>query len=417
MIQNNIKVLPTEDRKSEKISRSQFSKYATINFMFYFTMALGGYITVFLQSIGLDAQQVGIITALNSGTGVISSPFWGMLSDKIRSLKKVIALTLVVGALLFALIPASSGMSVGGLSLVFVLIPITMFFKTPTMSLLENWMLRNSAAERINYGALRAFGAFSYAIASLVLGYLLPITGVNFAFYANAVLAFPVLLMLLYTKSSTDDAIDKKHLTFKEMKIGQVFKNYYLMAYIIFSMFQRIPFQCAMTFLPFLVADIGGDTAQMGIIMGVRAFVEIPMMLLLKPLRKKIPLYYLIMAASSFFIIECILYSFANSFGMVVTISVLHGIGNGLMLTTGVSYVFSLAPDHLKATSQTLLSSMNSIAGILGGILGGVFISMIGIKQFYLIVGLMMLIALGLFILSFPFGEKVLGEKRPGLSI
>lgn len=417
MVQDYIKAPSAQERKTEKESRLQFSKYASINFMFYITMALGSYVTVFLQSIGFDAQQVGIITALNSGTGVISSPFWGMLSDKIRSVKKIILITLVIGTILFALIPASSGISLGGLSLAFVFIPATMFFKMPPMSLLENWMLKNSSAEGLNYGAIRAFGALSYAIASLVLGYLIPMTGTAFVFYANAVLTFPALLLFLFTKSSADDVGDKKHLTFKEMKIGQVFKDYYLMTYIIFSIFERIPFQCAMTFLPFLVADVGGDTAKMGIILGLRAFIEIPVMLLLKPLRKRIPLYYLIMAASGFFLIESILLSFINSFEAIVAISVLHGIGNGLMLTTGVSYVFQLAPDHLKATCQTILASMNSIAGILGGILGGVLIKAVGVKLFYLIIGLMMLVALVLFILSFPFGEKVLGKKRPGLSI
>ena len=37
-----------------------------------------------------------------------------------------------------------------------------------------------------------------------------------------------------------------------------------------------------MTFLPFLVTAVG-RSAKMGIIMAVRAFAEIPMMLLLKP--------------------------------------------------------------------------------------------------------------------------------------
>ena len=402
----------------EKKPKSRFFKYAAINFTFFITNSLGGYVIVFLQSIGFNAQQVGMITALDSGVGVFSTPFWGMLSDKLRSWKKIIALTLVLGAGLFFLIPASSRISFGNISFLFIFIPIAMFFKAPTMSLLENWMLRNSAAEKLNYGALRAFGALSYAIASIALGYILPKTGVAFTFYANAVLTIPALLMVLFIKGSAGEELaGKKQLTFKEMQIGQLLKNYYLMAYIIFSIFQRIPFLCSMRFLPFLVDEIGGDIAQMGIILGLRAFVEIPMMLLLKPLRQKIPLYYLIVIASSFFMVECIMYSFANSFGAVVAVSILHGIGNGFMLTTGSSYVFMLAPDHLKTTSQTVLGSMTSIAGILGGLLGGAFIEILGIKQFYLTIGIMIFVALILFILSFFVGEKILGIKRPGLSL
>lgn len=88
MIQNNINGAPVASKPREKKSEFQFFKYASLNFLFYITMSLGGYVTVFLQSIGFDAQQVGIITALNSGVGVFCSPFWGMLSDKIQSVKK-----------------------------------------------------------------------------------------------------------------------------------------------------------------------------------------------------------------------------------------------------------------------------------------------------------------------------------------
>ena len=400
-----------------EMPKSRFSKYAAINFTYYITVSLGGYVTVFLQSIGFDAGQVGVITSLNSGAGVFSSPFWGMLSDKLRSLKKLILLTLVAGAVLFALVPASAGIALRGLPFVFIFIPVAMFFKTPTMSLLENWMLRNAAREKLNYGALRSFGALSFALASLALGYILPRTGVTFTFYANAMLTVPAIFLLAFTKGSADEeAAGKKRLTLKEMQFGRLAKNYYLVAYIVFSVFQRIPFQCCMTFLPFLVAEAGGDTAQMGIIMGVRAFVEIPMMLLLKPLRNRMPLYYLIMAASCFFMLECFLYSFAADFVTIVAVSVFHGLGNGLMLPVSSSYVFSLTPDDLKATSQTVLGSMNSIAGILGGVLGGVLIMGFGIKQFYFIIGIMIMIALGLYILSFAIGEKALGIKRPGLS-
>lgn len=288
-----------------------------------------------------------------------------------------------------------------------------MFFKTPTISLLDNWVLQNATQERLNYGALRAFGALSYAISSLMLGYILPKTGVTFTFYANVILTLPALLMIAYIKTASGKVTNKKSLTIREMQISNLFKNYYLIAYIIFTAFQRIPFQCSMIFLPFLVSAVEGNTAQMGIIMAIRAFAEIPMMLLLKPLRKKLPLYHIVFIASGFFIVECIMYSFA----LVVAISLLHGIGNGLLLPTSISYVFSLAPDNLKATSQTLLGSTSSIAGVLGGLLGGILITMFGVKRFYLVIGLVMLVTLLLYALSFVFGEKVLGQKRPGLSI
>ena len=396
----------------------QFYKYAAVNFTFYITLTFAGYITVFLQSIGFDPRQVGIITALSSGIGIFASPFWGMLSDKIQSIKKVIIIALTIGAIMFALIPWIGGVNLLGISVLFILIPIAISFRTPVMSLVDNWVIKNSSIEKLNYGALRAYGALSFALASLALGYVIPIIGVEFVFVASVIFTIPPLLLIIFIKDSTDKENSvKRSLTFKEMNIGRLFKNYYLGTYILFSIFLRIPFQASMIFLPFLIYDIGGDISQLGLIMGIRALLEIPMMVLLKPLRQRFPLYLLIIAATIFFAVECILYSVATSFGMLLAISMLQGIGNGLLIPAGATYVFSLAPDHLKATAQTALASTNAIAGIVGGLLGGTLILLFDIRQFYFMVAVMLAAALALFVLSFFIGEKILGIKRPGLSL
>ena len=403
---------------SKKNLRGQFYKYAAVNFTFYITLTFAGYITVFLQSIGFDPRQVGIITAFSSIIGIFASPFWGMLSDKIQSTKKVIITALTLGAIMFALIPWIGGINFLGISVLFILIPIAISFRTPLMSLVDNWVIRNSSTEKLNYGALRAYGALSFALASLALGYIIPIIGVQFVFIASVLFTIPPLLLIIYIKDSNNTQSDvKRSLTFKEMNISQLFKNYYLATYILFSIFLRIPFQASMIFMPFLIYDIGGDISQLGLMMGIRALLEIPMMILLKPLRQRFPLYILIIAATVIFAIECILYSIATSFGMLLSISMLQGIGNGLLIPAGATYVFSLAPEHLKATAQTALASTSAIAGIVGGLLGGTLIVLFDIKQFYFIIAIMLIAALILFVLSFFIGEKILGIKRPGLSL
>ena len=110
------------------------------------------------------------------------------------------------------------------------------------MSLVDNWVLDNASKEKLNYGALRSFGALSYALASFALGFILPKTGVEFAFYANAVFPLPVLLMILFTKTANDQAAGKKSLKFSEMQFSKIFKNYYLISYIILTSFHRVPF-------------------------------------------------------------------------------------------------------------------------------------------------------------------------------
>jgi len=397
--------------------KKQFYKYAAINFAFYITMTVGSYLNVFLESIGFSPASVGRLAAVNSGVGIFSSPFWGTLSDKLRSLRKIIIITLTTGGVLFALIPLFSRFNINGFYLLFLLIPLTTFFRQPVMSLIDTWMLRNCKKENLDYGAIRAYGALSFAIVAVTLGFVVPRTGPAFALYLSLLFTIPPVLIILFVKGAEDHGLEKKRLTIKEMQFGQLFKNYYLVTYIGFISIQRIPFHSAMIFLPFLIGEVGGNPAQVGIVMGVKAAVEIPLMMYLKKLRQKHPLYILIIVATGFFVMEGILLSFATNFTWVIVFSILHGIGNGLMIPCSSSYVFQLAPKNLKATAQTVLASVTGIAGIIGGIVGGLVAQHFGLHRFYLLVGVMLAVALAFFVISLVVGERILKIKRPGLSL
>ncbi|MCL2189043.1 MAG: MFS transporter [Defluviitaleaceae bacterium] len=397
-----------------------FFFFAALNFAFYLTVTFNPYITVYLQFIGFDERQIGLAAAFTAMVGMISVPLWGMASDKFRSIKGIIVLGLVLGGVFFMLIPLLGEVYIFNVAILFIFIPFVMFFRQPVMPLVDNWSIKSAREQGLNYGAIRAFGALGFAIMAFLLGYFAPRMEITSLFCINILFILPALILLLFARKMAAEKVEaekRKPLTFKEMQFGQFFKNYHLVTYIIFTVFQRIPFQGTMLFFPFLIYAVGGDITQLGIILGVRAAAEIPVMLLLKPLRARFPLYILIIFATVLNITEIMLYAFVNDFFWLIVISVLHGVTNGIMIPAKASYIFSLAPEQLKATSQTVLASTNAIAGIVGSLAGGWLIFLVGIRNFYLITGLITAIFLILFALSFVFGEKVLKLKRPGLSL
>ena len=76
-----------------------------INSVFWFAWAFGSYQTIYLQQAGFSASQLGVLNALTSIFSIASVAFWGMVSDRMGSLRKVLILVLLGGSLLFALIP------------------------------------------------------------------------------------------------------------------------------------------------------------------------------------------------------------------------------------------------------------------------------------------------------------------------
>ena len=72
-----------------------------VNGIFWFAWSFGVYQTVYLQSVGFSASSIGMLNAISSAVGIFSVTFWGMVSDRIGSLKKVLVTVLAGAALLY----------------------------------------------------------------------------------------------------------------------------------------------------------------------------------------------------------------------------------------------------------------------------------------------------------------------------
>jgi predicted MFS family arabinose efflux permease len=97
-------------------------------------------------------------------------------------------------------------------------------------------------------------------------------------------------------------------------------------------------------------------------------------------------------------------YGVATSTGGYLTVFLQNSgfaASDGLLLAGGMNYVYSLAPDELKTSAQTIIASVTSCAGIFGNAISGFAIEVIGVSRFYVILGLISLSVTALYILSF----------------
>ena len=360
------------------------------SFSFYMSnAAVISYLAVFLYSMGYSETQVGVITAINSALSIISAPLWGMLADRWRSVVRAILICGGVGGLAYAMIPAIAGIEVAGFPVVLVLIPFAMFFRTPTTSLVDNFFLRQSEKHKLNYGIMRATGSFSFAIASILFGLIVPKTGAAVTFYIAAVLFIPALT-LVFSASRGEEPIKTERIPLKDMRFGELFGNSQLVSYLFLSSIFGALLYCNGNFLPRLLESIGVDGGRVGIVMGAKAFVEVPFIALLPWLRKRFRLEWVIGVAGLMFAVQAIVFSMSTAFWQIILISLLmDGVGAGLFYATSSTYVFSLAPDHLKATAATCVGAMSSLSGVVGNLLGGMLSDRFGVQTYYLVMGLL----------------------------
>ncbi len=386
-------------------------KFAGVEFSYWFAMSVGNYMTVFLQNLGFPASQVGIVNALNSAVGIFATPFWGMMGDKIRSVRKVFVITLACQMILFLLIPASAEINIFGFSLAMAWIPLVCFFRNPAMSLLDNWVVQSSYSEGFNYGTIRAFGSLSFAIIGIILSFVLPGVGVDCTFYLSPVLLLPVLLLSL-TMRDREKTEKRKSLSFKEMQVGSLFKSYRYVTFLVFAFFLCMSTNSCYGFLSYLLEDVGASASQLGLLTGYRALLEVPGLMLMAVLSKSFSFRKMLIASGVFFAAEVICFGFAENLVQVILFSTFNGLGNGLFIASVLNYIYSVSPQHLKATAQTIYGAVSSLAGILGNIAGGILIDFIGIKGFYISAGMLILFAVSVFLVFNLLGDKLQGVQN-----
>lgn len=385
---------------------------SSATFIYYIVVACGGFLTVFLQQRGFQAHQVGFINAFSMAFSIVAAPFWGMIADKIGSIRKVFMLTLGISAVLWALVPLTSGITLGPLIVMYLVIIPGAFFRNPTQSLMDGYLIQLSDKDGLPYGHVRLWGSFSWAAMCILLGIIIPRTGVEFSFYIHGIMTIPVLLIMWKMKDTAPKSAGEKT-SLKKMGFGRLLKNYYFITYLIVAVFLHMPLSTSMNFLPFLIANVGGDTNLYGLVIGYRGFLEIPMLFLMRAIRRKFPLPVAIIGSAVLYCTEAFFYSRATSFTHIILVQILHGLGQGLMHGSVTNYVFSLAPEGLNSTAHTIHGSVRSAAGILGNLLGGYLIFSLGIKLFYSTVFFMILFAIAFFLITLFIGIKILKKPLP----
>ena len=401
-------------RLRRPVIESAWLRFTVLQFVYWFVMAIGNYQTVYLQSRGYTATTIGLINAVLSAVTIMATPVWGMISDRIRSIRRVFLLTLIVGSVLFAFIPAIIGLPVLSAPLMLVYLSLVYFFRNPANAMMDNWLVRYSNQKGVDYGSIRSFGSLGYAICGVLIAGAVSSFGTAWTFpVCSAMMALVVAMSL-----RTDDAKPVAPATGAPAREAfnplTLFKNYYFTTFLAFSLLLYIVINSAAAFLPYLLEDVGVSSSRYGVITAYMATLEIPMLLAARPLRRRAPLFALCIASGFCYAAACLLLgTCAHSLGMIVAIETLSGVGSGLLIASAANYIYTLTPENLKATGQSIYVAATALSGIAGNLIGGAVVDALSAPLLYCIMGVTGLIS-ALFLLgTIVIGAKLLKQSPP----
>lgn len=381
-------------------------KLIAVQGFFWFAWSFSSYASVYLQNNGFSSSQLGMLNSVSSTVAIFATMLWGIISDKINSIKKTFIIALVSSTIFFAITPfISPSLNIWAI-LMFIYYPFTNLFRCSVCTLLDNLTVRNCSEKRLNYGIIRALGSFTYTVGSIIVVSVIADVGVSNSFWISGLLTIPAIIFLFFSDDPKALTNTKKG---EKIKVNpkELFKNYYYMTFMIFTAILYIPLCGEYSFITYFMEDVGVSNSNFAALLAVRAAMEIPFLALIVKLRKRFKLKHMIMAACVFMAIECIGNGlFVHDLPGVLIFGACFGLGNGLFIGTVSQYLYRLAPDHLKATAQTIYAAVTSVAGILGNLVGGFGYQLLGGRTFYILLGIIILVAVSFLALTFIFSKN-----------
>ncbi|MGG1687956.1 MFS transporter [Pseudalkalibacillus sp. NRS-1564] len=355
-------------------------------FLFFFHGAntiIISYMPVYFQQSGMSESKIGSILAIGPLAAIMAQPFWGYISDKFGTIKKVLLVTLVGVAIISIFLLTNH-------NYVFILISAAAFyvFMSPTGALGDSLAVKTAASVNRNFGSIRTWGSIGFAVSTLVVGQF-------FAFFGIAFILVPFMLMILLAfftamRVSDVETHNKPVTVWDAIRIG---KNPRFLLFLITIMFLTIPHRANDSFIGIYITDLGGNESQIGLAWFVAVASEALIFATSHFWFRRFNEVVFILIAGMIYAVRWIGLAYVGGPQAAILLQVFHGVTFGVFYVAAFQYVTKLVPEHLQATGHLLfISVFFGLSGILGSLLGGMIFEETSGATLYSVMGYVTLI-------------------------
>ncbi|MFD2408791.1 MFS transporter [Paenibacillus rhizoplanae] len=376
-------------------ARRSGGQYSDQNWLRSFMFTLYGtsvlvvsYFPLFYAHLGFSSPQMGLLYSVGPLISILSNLFWSMMSDRLGTVRKIMAL-LLGGQLITAIVLARAT----DFSSVMLILSFFYFFYYPVFPLADTMAIKIAQRHGRNFIAIRVFGSLGYSFFALTIGYLLRALGPQYSVAICIVIVVTALLITIGLKDvkrteaaplsvdmeSTDKPLKASGLReiLLQKEVLWFFGSVFLLA---------IGYRMNEAFLTISLKGMNAGDEVVGWALLASALSEIPIFFLLSRYGDKFKELPLLAFASLMFTLRFLFMSLAQEPGTVVAIQAMHSISFGIYYVTAVRYITRIIPDHLRATGMALFTVVwSSGAGLLSGTFGGLIYQDAGRIVFYLV--------------------------------
>lgn len=382
--------------------RSSFT-VKSFNFLFFALLSMFiPFLPLYFSEQGLNETQIGSIIGIGGFITLIAQPLWGMISDRTRTIRKVLLILVLcstaTGFLLY---------NTDRYALILLFVMLTYFFLMPVDPLTESLNFRVAESAGISYGSLRTYGALGYAVMSLAAGYLMTQFGSRSLGYTFAGIG---AISLVVTYLMPDAPVSGKPVTMKSLK--NFLSNKETLLFLILVFISSIPARMNDTFLGLYIKDLGGKPDLLGLAWFLAAGSEILVFSLSFWWLRKNKELAIISFAGAFYFLRFFISAWIEDPNWLAYIQLLQLLTFPVFYTAAIQYLYNIVPVEWRATGQTVLALLFfGVSGILSSFAGGALYQAFGGRTMYLTISCMSFIGMLFGIVLYRmYGRKKSGE-------
>ena len=367
-----------------------------LTFLFSFTQfaywssfaVIAAYSSLYLLSIGVSNSRIGIVMAVGSMLSALFQPVLGTISDRYPSFSaRKILFCLIVLILLGA-----SGLIVNGSNnqllgcILFGFLVMLLQITQPFVNSIA--MLSINDGYKLNFSISRGIGSVGYAASAYLIGNLAARTGaviVPICCIATVLLLGITLVFFPSHKidSTSNIPLDKQ----TKPASGRFFFAKYPTYGILFIGLIMIYFGHVFinNFVLQIIQNIGGTSAEMGLVTSSAAMIELVTMLLFTRILKITSLRNLIRISGVFFAIKVIGTMLSPNVGSLFAVQLFQLFGWGIMCVGLVYYVNDIMEAEDVTKGQAYATMSYTLGSIIASWAGGILIDQMGVRMMLMV--------------------------------
>ena len=370
-------------------------------FYYFFVGSFVPYWGIYLQSENFSPSSIGILLSLFQISRIVAPNFWGWLADHSGHRVKWIKLTSFLGLIGFIGVFWAKGFF-----WIFLVMSALSLFTSSTLPLAESLTLAHLATTDGHYSRIRLWGSIGFIVASLFLGYLIDLQGINILLW--------VLLItqaIIFFLSNTIPEAKEIHHKKNDLPIWKIIKTPSVVALLIGCTLMVSAHGVLYNFYSIYLKEHGYSSATIGWLWAVGVICEIFIFMLMPKILRRYSLKTILLLSLFLGVIRFILIGASpNHFYLLLIAQMFHAATFGSFHAASIEAIAYFFKGRNQSRGQAIYNSVAyGIGGTIGGLGGGYLIQYLGGQLGFMIAAISPLI--GFVVIWYGLKLEIKGNK------